>query len=1512
MRKHLNLSALTGRHRPRDWPDPRRSWKASGPFTISRRSFVLGAAAAAVGMSPAGRAALAALASSEFTYEDGVATFSLQGSPCWVIDPRRFAGSPRLKVERSDPGSDEQWLRLTLSGARFPGLSLPADFTAEIRPALVGSTMTLQMALGGFSTEVSLENWLAGTVPAEGVVRLDDLAATLSTDSSLRLVGTATATFTPDWQLRLDGTAVAWLSMRGELYPADGVTLAPLADSAPSLLNTRIRRRSMVVLEKGAQEWPALPLEDGVINGPCGQLAFSEDCFDLLRLEAAESRAGQVAHACAAESVRGSGRARLRPAKGQLTQKDGSPFELPLTQVRAAVAFQPDGDEVAVTGRFGKAVAVAGACALTLGDDQDNPGFTLQAKGGQVTRVQASPAVLKANLPMAGALVQEVRIPSRLRLDMAPAPLGRAPAAGGERAVLTENGAAMSVRSVTVIRPEDMLYLTFDFFGLNLQVENGKPKLVPDPDAGSAHIVVHFQPQHIAEQSFNVVLGEPTGRANARIAGPSRVAFMVPNGTSLDYSLDDLLDWTNLNKVRLSLRDPDAGSGRLSKPSDYVTAIEAPYRLWLAPVASWTVGEITTESVFTHKLKPVRNPETGRTELWHTRLALRENGKIRESDLLELQLQAIWARDFDPSAGDPFEYTPSSDDRKQLVDLTTDTNLSCRAPVYAKRLMLSSLGAWLDARGSWDLTGVSGYSLALWEHQMLMARDQYVKTQNLGFLFPFGHLCSLIEVVSREFTQSGVAYLMKRSYIVIHNAVVEYGDPGFPFRRVEILDDKTPFLTDDRDGFGLGERAFWPKVKVGDQVKPFAFRIVATDWNNQSFTFSLYLPFVRKDIAVPADADQASNIKSVRATYNSHPWRQLNLNGLSVAYARPKGEKVSSDSDREEEVSTAFPTDTIWFMADTPPSSRGSDSPQFRPRLQKAVVHMNQVEGLSNQSAPATVVYWETYKQYAFDTDKNSNEIYLELTPPISTSLPEEGLNGMVNPDYQICYISRKFGAMGPLNKTSPGTAPPTPVQTWGDQKDSKIFGIFDLSAILDIEENDDDFGWLPKLVIEFITLSNELDDEEKDKPPEDIPPGISPSYKWPKLPPSTLNEIVGIKVGFEWEVKGLLTSFPRNWPIFIASDDEDEPTTIKVSLTKTIKFEDDKPSSGGGGGSSGGGSSGGGGGSSGGGSGDSDDDDNGIEFYAGLQNFGVGIPWVATGETLLGVSFEEIAVKREDGKPEVLVAIDGLIFGGPLNFFNAFAKWLKALIPSYNPDDNDGEKPEIKKPPMLDLSLPLPPLPTIWISIFQISGIKLGFGLGIPLDKSSSSGPEFRFNLSDVEDPFAFTVLAFGGGGYFGIGFTPSRLSYLEAGFQVGLILNVQYAVVKGKVTAALGINLRVDFPDKDLNPNYPTAIVQLTGYVRVEGQLKVMGCVEVSILFLLSLTWISLNNCLSGTVQLSIKVKIAFFAVKVTLTVRKVFYAEAGKSETALGAGRRTQTQLSPERKRKYIDAYAKAFAV
>src|SRR5207249_1082822 len=73
--------------------------------------------------------------------------FKLNGTLHWLIDVRRFAGTPTL-ISQPTP---QNGLRIELKDARFPGTQLPADFICELRPkTFLGTPMEISFTLGGF------------------------------------------------------------------------------------------------------------------------------------------------------------------------------------------------------------------------------------------------------------------------------------------------------------------------------------------------------------------------------------------------------------------------------------------------------------------------------------------------------------------------------------------------------------------------------------------------------------------------------------------------------------------------------------------------------------------------------------------------------------------------------------------------------------------------------------------------------------------------------------------------------------------------------------------------------------------------------------------------------------------------------------------------------------------------------------------------------------------------------------------------------------------------------------------------------------------------------------------------------------------------------------------------------------------------------------------------------------------------------------------------------------------
>lgn len=97
-----------------------------------------------------------------------------------------------------------------------------------------------------------------------------------------------------------------------------------------------------------------------------------------------------------------------------------------------------------------------------------------------------------------------------------------------------------------VLRPDDLLALRFELRGL--AVTPGNPPRLKKSGSGAAQLVVHFPPQSITEQTFFETRPGAPGTENpsgppvrARIAGESRLAFTVPDGFDVPYTLDGLL-----------------------------------------------------------------------------------------------------------------------------------------------------------------------------------------------------------------------------------------------------------------------------------------------------------------------------------------------------------------------------------------------------------------------------------------------------------------------------------------------------------------------------------------------------------------------------------------------------------------------------------------------------------------------------------------------------------------------------------------------------------------------------------------------------------------------------------------------------------------------------------------------------------------------------------------------------------------------------------------------------------
>jgi hypothetical protein len=131
---------------------------------------------------------------------------------------------------------------------------------------------------------------------------------------------------------------------------------------------------------------------------------------------------------------------------------------------------------------------------------------------------------------------------------------------------------------IRVVRPDDLLLLTFRFDGFDLVADGTGPAQLVRVPGSDATLVVTLPPQCLAEKvyldeeafSFGSFGGEQN--APAFIAGASRIGFRIPaNISRLTLDLETLLNWGSLQPI-VALSFPAAASA---------TVIEVPWRLML-------------------------------------------------------------------------------------------------------------------------------------------------------------------------------------------------------------------------------------------------------------------------------------------------------------------------------------------------------------------------------------------------------------------------------------------------------------------------------------------------------------------------------------------------------------------------------------------------------------------------------------------------------------------------------------------------------------------------------------------------------------------------------------------------------------------------------------------------------------------------------------------------------------------------------------------------------------------
>ncbi len=251
------------------------------------------------------------------------------------------------------------------------------------------------------------------------------------------------------------------------------------------------------------------------------------------------------------------------------------------------------------------------------------------------------------------------------------------------------------------------------------------------------------------------------------------------------------------------------------------------------------------------------------------------------------------------------------------------------------------------------------------------------------------------------------------------------------------------------------------------------------------------------------------------------------------------------------------------------------------------------------------------------------------------------------------------------------------------------------------------------------------------------------------------------------------------------------------------------------------------------------------------IKNFGLslfGKPGDAS--AFLIVYFNRFEFRsRNDQKPDVHVDVDDVVFAGPLEFVNGLRQLMKST------SGGTGIQTDIT-PGGVVASYGVD-FPSISTGLLSIQNISLGAGIEVPFDGKPVT---VRFNFCKVERPFLLIYTIFGGGGFANVAINSKGVESLTVSLEFGAAAAIDLGVASGSVQVMAGIIIKVEGSD-----------AMLTGFVRLRGELDILGLINVSLEFLLSLTYDSKTGEAWGRAKLTVEVEVFCFSKSVTVEAEK-----------------------------------------
>ena len=1487
-RSRLNLAALRARRLPEfRSPGLKGQLTATSPsLTFSRRQVLGLTGAAAISLRAFDEALLG-----PFTLQADAhrAVFKLGGRECWVIDSRRLAGSPVLKVDRR-----EHAIRVVLRGARYPGTKIPADLACDLFRVAGGWRMKLRMGLQGFSSTVPFERWLAGLEPARGQIEVHHPLCEFAPGWSLKLSGRARVEFHPDWTLQLDGTRAARLTGPGCDIVSDRIEVALLDGKAPSALERPGARRTLIRMKRGAHKWR---LEPNAGDAGPGRFVTTGSSFDSLQIELGETRRGAKQAALVAESPHAEAGLHFQPT-GDLTDPWGTPFRLPLRNALYAAAFDRAGDHTALIARFASDPVwmVQGGCALQVGEGTNRPAFELVVRDGRVQAFRCAPALLMSYTPLPGAIVQATPAPDGEHVEFF------ASAAGQQRIQRPEvrldtkrltSLVALPSLSVAVLRPEDLLHLSFQFVNLKLEATRLESRLTRIQPDQSAFIRVDFPAQNIAEQAFfeaaegyplpkNPLTGQPDSDANkkrsddlqeppvaSRLSGPSWLVFKVPGDVQqIPYTLEALLKACreyeqNLAPVALPPNLPGlpSESFRSCEPARRLPALDKEKRILIPPSQiqmrqpSTTTLRVATETPQARTQRATVTPKIVTTQMV---APMGQLLKIAPPQSTETAIECPYRLIVSPNrfAGWTHALAPVQDRQKKRTELWhTRLGVRCKDDQGNLRVDEARFAELRTLRAIWSPDYPANTRLA--ENQpfrmTLTGKDRF----------------QIVELTANYSLKKGDGGAYQPDPVAVSRLMLSALGAWLDSRGVWeppsglSISEWRHLATMGRDHFvrvvyegflfPFGHRA--TLVKITERK----FRLTPKSRRNAAYLMQRMFIVVREpEKEYPAYGQQFQGRKlpylRLRTTTLVTPNLDIpqgiapGAESTEAFWPRVGGQEflfhfVGEDAEGQ---TSEFTTPVIFVQKNIAflPTPNAALDAVFSNYQAAATNRQRELRGQKIAFAESTKPGDTTFEteRIVFAAQPPSSEasvanLEAQNQPPFYPAVEEAhvrvatveqvtGTDARTRIRFHDAYLNNGFASAQNKGQVFAELLDKVQLMFGGAGASTDRTGAF-LAPNMNIGGLSRSLGAVGGALDKIV--GGEFDPAEFFKGALGEAKILGGITLWDIL--ELINDFTGLLDRVPKFITSRLpdaieTSF--NWKATVKNGPDPGKPILKFANPQEALSVDARlraPLTG---------------------------QPPSYEVNAQLKNFEVHlVPQVLE---VVVLKFKSLAFIAKNGqKPDVSVDFDNFEFKGPLEFIDTLRHYL--------PLDGFKDPPNLDITPQgLTLGYTLG-LPALTVGVMSIQNINLEAECKLPFTGDPLS---FRFEFCKRHDPFLLTVSIFGGGGFFGVELEPTGegLKRLEGSFEFGGNFGLDIGVASGGVHLMAGIYFAITAQK-----------TQLTGYVRCGGSVEVLGIICISVEFYLELSYVSPPSRAWGRATLTVEIEILFFSISVDLTVEREF---------------------------------------